>query len=275
MQNLTKAICLSGLLMTSINSLVNQTIASAAPIVEVKPFYEDELGAIKTPSHEVLEANGYKYQGGKYLDKFTEIEGKETLAHYFIKNDTDFIGLFTLRSKTPYGFLFVKGQQKGTYYDLDGDGICEITQLQEKKDQDTQLSPPVPKRVLSSPVKNVKFQQKKAFPFNGKLILSTRPNSNEITKPAMEELEILADWLISHPDAQIRVEGYIASLSNSEENIQLSAKRAETVKKLLLEYGVAHHQIEVKGMGNQNPIGDNSTWEGRSKNRRVEITLLH
>ncbi len=62
---------------------------------------------------------------------------------------------------------------------------------------------------------------------------------------------------------------------NENFNIKLSARRAEAVKKYLISKGVPADILDTKGFGSSKPIADNSTEEGRSKNRRVEFIILN
>ena len=108
-----------------------------------------------------------------------------------------------------------------------------------------------------------------------KAILPLQANSLKLTPPAQKDLEKFVAALVLYPGATVEVRGYVSAKDNSEENIKLSLSRAEAVKKLLLAKGVKEEKISVKGMGNQDPLGDNATSAGRSKNRRVEIEVLH
>ena len=57
----------------------------------------------------------------------------------------------------------------------------------------------------------------------------------------------------------------------TEYNLELSRKRAEAVKAKLVEMGIDAARLEVEALGEQQPIGDNSTTAGRVKSRRVEF----
>ncbi|HAL54551.1 MAG TPA: OmpA family protein, partial [Sphingobacterium sp.] len=73
---------------------------------------------------------------------------------------------------------------------------------------------------------------------------------------------------------KIKVDGYTDATGTVEYNQWLSDKRAASVKKFLVDSGVAESRITAKGFGQSNPVGDNKTPEGRQKNRRVEVTIL-
>jgi len=57
-------------------------------------------------------------------------------------------------------------------------------------------------------------------------------------------------------------------------NQQLSLKRAQSVKAYLIKKGISKDRIKAKGYGENKPIADNATEEGRAKNRRVEISVI-
>ena len=72
----------------------------------------------------------------------------------------------------------------------------------------------------------------------------------------------------------IVVAGHTDSRGSNEYNQGLSERRANSVSQYLLSKGVVEARIESVGFGEVHPIADNSTAEGRSLNRRVELSLL-
>ncbi len=75
-------------------------------------------------------------------------------------------------------------------------------------------------------------------------------------------------------DLKLRVEGHTDNIGGAAANQALSQKRAETVKNWLVSHGIAADRLVAKGFGDTKPVADNSTDEGKSKNRRVELTKL-
>ena len=71
----------------------------------------------------------------------------------------------------------------------------------------------------------------------------------------------------------VLIEGYTDSSGDASFNQQLSEKRAEAVNAELVANGANPDKIKTVGHGEDNPIADNSTREGRAKNRRVEIKV--
>jgi OmpA-OmpF porin, OOP family len=72
---------------------------------------------------------------------------------------------------------------------------------------------------------------------------------------------------------KLGVYGHTDNNGSDDVNIPLSEKRANAVKAYLLKKGLKEARVEVKGLGSSQPIADNNTETGRSKNRRVEIVL--
>jgi OOP family OmpA-OmpF porin len=71
--------------------------------------------------------------------------------------------------------------------------------------------------------------------------------------------------------ASVTVEGFASSEGTAAHNLQLSKDRANSVKTYLVNSGVAASKVTAKGLGETNPIADNSTEEGRVLNRRVSF----
>ncbi len=96
-------------------------------------------------------------------------------------------------------------------------------------------------------------------------------NSAELAPSAISELSDTLDTLKGDPALRIRVDGHTDNVGSAAYNVQLSKRRAESVKRYLVSQGVAADRIETQGLGLTKPIADNDTAEGRAKNRRVEV----
>ncbi|MFW2368791.1 MAG: AAA family ATPase [Desulforhopalus sp.] len=107
-----------------------------------------------------------------------------------------------------------------------------------------------------------------------KVVLALQPNSLKLTRGGSREFDKFVEALRGYPGATMLVKGFVSSKTNSPENIKLSEERAMGVQKLLVAKGIEGGRIEVKGMGNLEPIASNDTSEGRRKNRRVEIVIV-
>jgi OOP family OmpA-OmpF porin len=72
---------------------------------------------------------------------------------------------------------------------------------------------------------------------------------------------------------KITITGYTDNVGTADYNMKLSLRRAEAVRDYVISLGIDPNKLEVKGEGMSNPMADNSTEEGRAKNRRVEVEI--
>jgi adhesin transport system outer membrane protein len=99
-------------------------------------------------------------------------------------------------------------------------------------------------------------------------------NSFVITSAYDSELGVAATALKDSPEISASVEGHTDSTGEADYNQWLSERRAGAVRSLLVDkYGVSAGQVQAVGHGEQKPVGDNNTNEGRAMNRRVELVL--
>ena len=95
-----------------------------------------------------------------------------------------------------------------------------------------------------------------------------------VLKPtAVDQLTKVGNVLAKYPDDRIRVEGYADSTGSARHNEELSQRRADAVRKVLLGRGVKDGQVTALGMGATHPVASNATAAGRAKNRRVELHI--
>lgn len=99
------------------------------------------------------------------------------------------------------------------------------------------------------------------------------PYGTALSADAKRELTSLAETLKTDPSLKIKVEGYTDNLGSKSLNQSLSNQRARAVANVLLSQGIASNRIEQLGMAWERPIATNSTPEGRTENRRVEIKV--
>ena len=81
----------------------------------------------------------------------------------------------------------------------------------------------------------------------------------------------LAKQLQENPNLMVELEGYTDSVGDGSYNIQLSQRRAEAVRRFLVEKGVELHRIQSIGLGDMRPSADNGNAKGREQNRRVMV----
>lgn len=102
---------------------------------------------------------------------------------------------------------------------------------------------------------------------------NTGANSLTIDKPLQDYLQKANQFIQLHTDKKLAVTGYTDNVGKEASNVELSKKRALFVKEQLAAQGIPDSNIVSDGYGSQNPIADNATTDGRSKNRRVTIEI--
>jgi len=110
-----------------------------------------------------------------------------------------------------------------------------------------------------------------ALTFKGDVTFDT--NSAVVRPGLYSELNRVAGVMNQYPSTLIRVEGHTDSKGSNEYNMELSNRRANAVKSLLVQRGIAGSRIEAVGFGKSMPIASNDTEAGCQKNRRVEIKI--
>ena len=94
-------------------------------------------------------------------------------------------------------------------------------------------------------------------------------------KPQYDEMLTNLKEFITKNDYEVTIVGHTDYIASNEYNMGLSKRRAEAVKAKLIELGLDPSRIvETVARGEEEPVADNSTTEGRAKNRRVEFKLV-
>lgn len=90
----------------------------------------------------------------------------------------------------------------------------------------------------------------------------------------IQQLETFALFLKENKGYQVIIYGYTDNIGSPEANQKLSQKRAEAVKEGLIRYEISETRLTSIGMGDKNPIAENTTSQGRAANRRIEVELI-
>lgn len=99
--------------------------------------------------------------------------------------------------------------------------------------------------------------------------------SSELNKESYELLDRFAEEMKFNPDLKIQITGYTDDIGSDNFNLELSLKRALTVKEYLVLKGCNGENIEASGKGKIEPLNDNITESERSKNRRAEFKIIN
>ena len=83
----------------------------------------------------------------------------------------------------------------------------------------------------------------------------------------------VAGILTVYQQFNVSIEGNTDNTGSADHNMKLSQQRADNVKNFLVEQGIDAGRLSAKGLGMTMPIADNSTKEGRQKNRRVDLVI--
>lgn len=94
-----------------------------------------------------------------------------------------------------------------------------------------------------------------------------------LTADSQEQLKNVAAIMKAYPTMEIKLGGYTDNTGNAAANLKLSDERAKSVMAELVKLGVGTTKIAAEGYGDQFPVADNSTEEGRSQNRRIGIRI--
>jgi OOP family OmpA-OmpF porin len=97
--------------------------------------------------------------------------------------------------------------------------------------------------------------------------------STRLQPASQEQIDNIAAILKAYPDVRMRVEGYTDNVGSSSQNLKLSQGRADAVVSELVEQGIPPDHLAAESYGDQYAIADNSTEEGRARNRRVSMRV--
>ena len=95
-----------------------------------------------------------------------------------------------------------------------------------------------------------------------------------IKPESMGEINRIVQLMTENPDLKFSVEGHTDSTGNATSNQTLSEQRSQAIVDKLVELGIAKDRLTAVGKGQNSPIADNNTDEGRAKNRRVEFVKM-
>ncbi|MCA9675042.1 MAG: OmpA family protein [Kofleriaceae bacterium] len=149
--------------------------------------------------------------------------------------------------------------------DDDGDGVPECPEPLDKCPGEKGDGPDGCPQYQLVVVTETKIELKQTVYFD--------TDKTKIKKVSFPLLDDVARALADHPNISVRIEGHTDSQGSNKHNLKLSQGRAESVRKYLIEKGIDGGRMEAKGFGEDVPIADNRTKEGRAQNRRVEFFI--
>jgi len=182
----------------------------------------------------------YYYARNKIIVNFTK-EMYSEIQYYFVLNSADVVVTKIYIDRTVM-----------EYHDLDKNPNDVIEAETEKEDRSALFK------------KEVTIQ----------LDIEFGVGSVEISSTYFDQLKRVADLMKVSPNRSAVIEGHTDSMGSATGNLQLSQRRAESVRQNLIDhFGIAQERLVAKGFGETRPIASNETPEGRRKNRRVTVIL--
>jgi len=151
-------------------------------------------------------------------------------------------------------FLTSRACRPGAYTDGDGDGVPDHQDLCP----DTPFGAPVDGRGCWVVAYANFFDSNQAV----------------VKSKYLPNLVAAADILNGNLALKVNIEGHTDSVGGDEFNLDLGLRRAEAVKKVLVDNGVSFARISTSSMGKRQPVSDNRSARGRYLNRRVEIHVI-
>jgi outer membrane protein OmpA-like peptidoglycan-associated protein len=108
--------------------------------------------------------------------------------------------------------------------------------------------------------------------FDSGILFAT--NSSTLSTEARNSLNNFAISLQNHPLTNVQIFGHTDNTGSRQVNERLSQERAQAVANNLIGHGVNSPRLAIRGLAYDDPVADNSTADGRAKNRRVEVYII-
>ena len=121
-------------------------------------------------------------------------------------------------------------------------------------------------------VEMIKVKENQTFQINN-IYFDT--DSFNLTAISRSILGSFADYLNKNTSIELLIAGHTDNIGSHESNLSLSTNRARSVYNFLIENGVGENRLKYVGYGEDNPIDNNDTVKGRSRNRRTECTVTN
>lgn len=218
------------------------------------------------PLHSDARPQAVTYVSGTIIDATTD--KPIPTADVQIKTDNGQVALSSVKTDINGQFLIVLPAGKNYQFLASEDNYLFFSDRFELKNA-TSLDDPF--------LLNIKLQPVDSPPISGQEIVLKNvffdSNSDELLNSSSQELNQLATLLKENPSMNIRINGHTDNIGLPKDNLQLSLRRAESVKQFLIETGIEASRLDTKGFGESSPIADNSTKDGQAQNRRTSFEV--
>lgn len=220
-----------------------------------KDLYEFDL-------YEKAQPNPVVYMKGKAFDKFTN----RPLAVNFEVKDINKNTLIASSSSDPLTGEYLVVLPLGASYALSAWADGYLFYSENFKLNDISKSNSSQKDIFLIPI-----VEGESVVLNN---IFFETNTFSLLPSSQSELNTLLELLQKNKNIVIEISGYTDNVGSQEYNLELSTKRANSVKTYLQEMGIEAIRLKSKGFGQTKPIAGNETEEGRARNRRTEFKII-
>lgn len=223
-------------------------------------FYITEYSAEDFGTHEFY-----------YLDKDQVVEGKKTLITYVCDNEVGALKIirnFSNAVKKIGGQAFEEGENRAVLILKKGNAEtwAEVFAYNDSYYLTIIEKSEVEQEITANAILKELNETGKAI-----LYINFDSGKSTIKKESLPVIEQIIEMMKQAPEIKISVEGHTDSDGSNESNLKLSEARAKEVVDVIVKSGVDKSRLSSVGFGEEKPIADNSTEEGKAKNRRVEL----
>lgn len=172
--------------------------------------------------------------------------------------DSDGDGVVDSADQCPDTRTGVPVDATGCPLDTDGDGVADF------KDK-------CPGTVMGETIDEYGCPERVAKARGALQGVTFKLGSANLTPNSETILDEVAEVLKEFQNVNVEVQGHTDSTGSEALNMRLSKSRAESVKQYIASRGISVERLSANGYGSSNPVADNTTADGRAKNRRVEL----
>ena len=230
-------------------------------------------------SCDVNDFNFFLFPIGKSSDEVQRVEGKYWQVDYYVKDGQ--------KASTPLAEVrnYKAAMEKagGKIMWLDDSDLMRVTGKFTKDGAETWMY--VMPRDMGSGLTVTVVQQEAmkqeitssvmmdSLKANGHIALAINFDTGKSTikDESLPIIEQMVDLMKTNADLKVEIQGHTDNVGKSDANQKLSEDRAASVKKALVDKGIAAARMTATGFGDTKPVADNKTDEGKARNRRVEL----
>ena len=240
--------------------------AAPAPVVLPAPKDSDGDGVIdaqdrcpNTPANVIVDAVGCPKDSdgdgvADYLDKCPNTPANVKVNDQGCPEDADQDGVPDYLDQCPGTPKGAPVDAKGCPKDTDGDGVFDYLDK------------------CPNTAKGLAVDEK-GCELTFTLQIEFDVNQANVRPEYHSKLAEAVEFINQYPSQQFLVVGHTDSTGSADYNKQLSQRRAESVRQYLIDnFGLSADKLTARGLGEEQPVADNATAEGRQQNRRVDIT---